>query len=834
MSTANSNNNSAASGWQPDPAGLAKLVDLLHGGSSADNLVQRRVQQEISQLGATVPDFACYLAHILSSPNDDAALRTIAGFALKSYLINYLPNLDPHVLHHVKTSVLANLGDPSPDVNKVTGTLISYLLAHLRVEGWPEAPRRLAELLAPGNDESHPAFHAALSTVFKTCEDDADDLLTSPTQPLSLLLPHLIRLVTSPKPKLAAIAINCMTELSHGETPLMQQVFPTYLAALFSRALDADPTLRKSVCMSICRVLENKPEVLEPQLNDIMRYMLTCTQQQDDDELALEACEFWLVLGESDEYVGALGAYLEQLVPVLVQRMVYSENEIIDLGGDEDDAHVPDSEQEIKPRHYRGKSGADMSTPTPTGGDGPASSDTEGGAGTGGAGGDDDEDDDDDDDQEVANSWTVRKCAAATLDMIAGIYQTDILPVRKLDLVRARPQYLPGFVDALMANCVHRNKKVQEAACSALATLEEAAGSALAHYLPRILPVLTRCLNEYQRKNMLVLYDCIGTLAESLHNDELKDPALALLLVDPMLAKFNAVSDLTPELLPLYEALAAVAIASGMAFVQHSKHVFERCMQVIHQTYVAAEQVKQGVAGYQADVINILKMTLAHPHPAVRQSALGLFGDLVINCYIHVKSSAPELLHTAIQLVQLVEEKSWLRLANNAIWVCAELTTRMGADMAPYVPALWDRLLSILCNHYGSDHLPVMLAENCALAAGRLGHVAPELLAKDLTRFGAQWCMQMVVTREGVEKEASFLGFLKVVQCNPQGLVPHLPRFIEAVLHYATQSATTEEPFRQVLAAYKGMLGEEQWGRCLAMMPQQGVHVLAQRFPGLV
>jgi hypothetical protein len=59
---------------------------------------------------------------------------------------------------------------------------------------------------------------------------------------------------------------------------------------------------------------------------------------------------------------------------------------------------------------------------------------------------------------------------------------------------------------------------VQEAACSAFATLEEEACTELVPYLGDILSVLMTAFKRYQAKNLLMLYDAIGTLADSVGN----------------------------------------------------------------------------------------------------------------------------------------------------------------------------------------------------------------------------------------------------------------------------------------------------------------------------
>ena len=56
------------------------------------------------------------------------------------------------------------------------------------------------------------------------------------------------------------------------------------------------------------------------------------------------------------------------------------------------------------------------------------------------------------------------------------------------------------------------NKRVQEAGCSAFATFEEDAGHELIPYLEPVLWNLVYAFDKYQHKNMLILYDAMGTL----------------------------------------------------------------------------------------------------------------------------------------------------------------------------------------------------------------------------------------------------------------------------------------------------------------------------------
>ena len=58
------------------------------------------------------------------------------------------------------------------------------------------------------------------------------------------------------------------------------------------------------------------------------------------------------------------------------------------------------------------------------------------------------------------------------------------------------------------------SKRVQEARCSAFTTLEDAGPEPIPHLEP-VLKNLVFTFDKYQHKNMLILYDAAGTLANA-------------------------------------------------------------------------------------------------------------------------------------------------------------------------------------------------------------------------------------------------------------------------------------------------------------------------------
>ncbi len=96
------------------------------------------------------------------------------------------------------------------------------------------------------------------------------------------------------------------------------------------------------------------------------------------------------------------------------------------------------------------------------------------------------------------------------------------------------------------------NKKVQEAGCSAFATFEEEAGTSLEPYLQPILTHLVHAFQRYQQKNLLILYDAIGTLADSV-GVALSRPEYLQILMPPLIDKWVNLADDDLNLVPLLE-----------------------------------------------------------------------------------------------------------------------------------------------------------------------------------------------------------------------------------------------------------------------------------------
>lgn len=296
------------------------------------------------------------------------------------------------------------------------------------------------------------------------------------------MIPKFIAFFDHPEGKIRLNAITCASQfITLRSEPLMTRI-NEFLIALFNRAQDDNIDVRKAVCQSLVSLLEVCPEVLLPHMPDLVDYMLFCTQS-DDCDLALEACEFWLVFAEQDELRDHLRPFLQKVVPVLLKGMVYSEIDLMTLGGDEDDAHIADDEQDIKPRFHKANVVENELT---TKEDEAANADKKksGLLDDDDSDVDDDEDDDEYDDfedDEFYGEWNLRKCSAATLDVLCTSFETEVIHI----LI----PLLKGELES--SDWLHR-----ECGILALGAAAEGGMQEIAPHLPELVPYLLNNLND--------------------------------------------------------------------------------------------------------------------------------------------------------------------------------------------------------------------------------------------------------------------------------------------------------------------------------------------------
>ncbi|NWU31871.1 TNPO1 protein, partial [Dyaphorophyia castanea] len=580
-------------------------------------------------------------------------------------------------------------------------------------------------------------------------------------------------------------------------------------------------------------------------------YMLQRTQDQDEN-VALEACEFWLTLAEQPICKDVLCRHLAKLIPVLVNGMKYSEIDIILLKGDvEEDEAIPDSEQDIRPRFHRSRTVAQ-----------PHEEDRIE---------DDDDDDNDLDDDDTISDWNLRKCSAAALDVLANVFRDELLPhilpllkellfhpewvvkesgilvlgaiaegcmqgmipylpeliphliqclSNKKALVRSitcwtlsryahwvvsQPPdtYLKPLMTELLKRILDSNKRVQEAACSAFATLEEEACTELVPYLAYILDTLVFAFSKYQHKNLLILYDAIGTLADSVGH-HLNKPEYIQMLMPPLIQKWNMLKDEDKDLFPLLECLSSVATALQSGFLPYCEPVYQRCVNLVQKTlaqamlhnaqpdqYEAPDKdfmivaldllsgLAEGLGGNIeqlvacSNILTLMYQCMQDKMPEVRQSSFALLGDLTKACFQHVKPCIGW---------DLLSRLHWF-------WL-------LGFLGGCWCYVWWGFLFLLLKGVFvlgreiiNRPNTPKTLLENTGIQ--KLNHLC---FALQLTR-----CTSLRNIRDNEEKDSAFRGICTMISVNPSGVVQDFIFFCDAVASWISPKDDLRDMFCKVM-----------------------------------
>lgn len=171
------------------------------------------------------------------------------------------------------------------------------------------------------------------------------------------MIAKFISLLEHPVSKMRHHALTSLSQFISLNTVSLSIHMDAFLAALFKRAGDDDPDVRQGVCECLVLLLGARPDKIVPVLGDVASFMLYATQDKDEN-VALEACEFWLTFAEEEDLKDQLRPLLGKLAPVLLNLMAYTEEDLMWLQGDDQDdkenTHVADRPEDIKPRFYGG------------------------------------------------------------------------------------------------------------------------------------------------------------------------------------------------------------------------------------------------------------------------------------------------------------------------------------------------------------------------------------------------------------------------------------------------------------------------------------------------
>ncbi|PON23200.1 hypothetical protein TGAM01_v207973 [Trichoderma gamsii] len=484
--------------WQPAPESLSQLAACLKDSLSGfDKTAQKQAEQMLQQAKAS-PDINNYLAYILSSPQvpeglqcseqDYHLVRSAAGIMLKNNVKTEWKTIPESSLQLIKLAVPMCLQDKNSQIRNFAGNIATEMIRKGGLLAWPELLPQLLDLISNENGQSsNEAQEGAMSAMSKICEDNFK-LLTKEIngqRPLNYVLPKLIAATKNPLPKVRAGALTAINVFTPRSSQAMMNSVDDLLQHLFILSGDENTDVRRQVCRAFVHLVETRPDKLQPHITGLVDYIIN-QQKSDDEDLACEAAEFWLAVGEHDELWGSLQPYLNKIIPVLLQCMVYSGEDIALLGGLSDDEDEEDREEDIRPAFAKKASARNAN------GEGNPSADPNQNGGGAyeklarmdeGVEEGEVDDFDDGDDANPDEKWTVRKCSAAALDVFARDFGGPVFE---------------AIFPYLSQNLKHDEWPYREAAVLALGAVADGCMDTVTPHLPELVPYLISLLEDQE------------------------------------------------------------------------------------------------------------------------------------------------------------------------------------------------------------------------------------------------------------------------------------------------------------------------------------------------
>nr|NP_648038.1 uncharacterized protein Dmel_CG8219 [Drosophila melanogaster]AAF50673.2 uncharacterized protein Dmel_CG8219 [Drosophila melanogaster] len=837
--------------WTPRDEGLQQLLPILKDSQSPGKATQLAVQE-----------------------TENEATRSMSGLILKNNIRMHDITLQPEHLEYIKHQCLQAVGDSSPEIRGTVGILITTIASNIGLHNWPQLLPSLCEML---DNQDYNVCEGAFSALQKICEDSAGIL---ENMPLNTMIPKFLEYFKHSSPKIRSHAIACINQFIINRSQALMLNIDSLIQNLLDVPSDNDPAVRMNVCHALVGLVGVRIDLMMPHMSQIIELILLRSQDADEN-VALQATEFWLSLGKQRNCRDILSPILSQLVPVLVSRTQYTETDIILLKGDvgEDDKE-PDRQQDISPRFHMSR-----------------------------VHGISNELDENSDDDMWDSALNLRKCSACALDIISKIFGDVCLPLMlpilkealfhqewvikesgvmalgaiaegcmqgliphlpelipylitclsdKKPLVRSitcwtfmrfpkwvlnqpHDKYLEPLIEELLKCILDSNKRVQEAACSAFVALEEEACTQLVPYLENMLKTFVLAFSKYHQRNLLIMYDVVGLLAESVGH-HLNKPQYIDILMPPLMDKWNLVKDDDKDIIYLLECLSSIATALQSSFLPYCDSVYRKGISIIEETInqdmmckqsqstdypdkermvIALDLVSGLIEGLQSlieplvansKLLQLLCQCMGDVMPEVRQSSFALLGDLSGACFSQVY---PYTAHFILILVQNLNP-SVVGVCNNAVWAIGQICVKLGEETKPYVRLLLSELM-ILMNR---QDIPKNLSRNAAITLGRLGNACPDEVAPYLPEFLRQWCLLLRYAYDHDEKYLSFMGMCHMIRENPGGVVPDFLFFCDAIASWDNPPQDLRQMIRRIIEGFKNQTGAENWLIFLGKFPQ--------------
>lgn len=645
--------------------------------------------------------------------------------------------------------------------------------------------------------------------------------------------------------------------------PMLEQNILQIVSVFLGKGKDRCHMIRQSICQSFVVLFELRFESLLTYFKPCTELM--CLYLSDNDEIAADACQFFICYCERPGTdLKLLWPLLPRLLPELLDRMKLGDYDLALLEDEDDADDVPDESKDIKPQ-FHSKTTRD-------------------------------------DEEDEILLYSMRKTAARTLDTLALSYRSQILPILLplLELKYSSNDFLQtesailalgaisnGCADGLRSHlgglvvwivqilCTNemvpvrtiacwtlgryasfvareddnldivmatlfkkmkeKSKLVQRSACTAVAEFFSTGPGRMSNYLDTFLQVFVDCFYRYQTKNLNTLYDTLSECSESL-GSSVKNCRLGQSVLPLLIDRWLMMPEDDTATFHLMECIGFVCKSVEEESIPFASDIFDKCIHIASAVLesdcsgfddtvdpefaiCALDLLSSLMEGLQthcepilqskSGLLQVIYKAMDSNSADLRQSSIAVFGEIVQS----VRTLQIPLAQFIPPLCKCMDHRH-PAVCTNASWALGLIVMQESRAISPFVDALVD----CVADMFLSPDANKGLVSNLSITLGRISLQFPNNVGAKLFKCFRPWCMALAQYQNDQEKLIAFQGMLRAISAAPESVIEHTGAFILAVGMWRQLPPPLEPEIRHILSILKHGAGDH-WFTVISQCP---------------
>ena len=207
-----------------------------------------------------------------------------------------VPNIRNYVVAQLLTPRV--IGDAAFNVRKTVANVLANIVSRQRkppaLQVWPTLLSTLIVMMTQSATENSVSLlDGSMHCLSLLCEDCGHELLHHDDKPFNVLVPLLVQLTGHGDAGIRKRSLDFLVNIIPLGCVAIDENVHSLLNALSARMSDDDPTVRVAVCQALTEIVQQHLVNIVPMLGPIFQFFLHATQNDPNEDVALQACTFW-------------------------------------------------------------------------------------------------------------------------------------------------------------------------------------------------------------------------------------------------------------------------------------------------------------------------------------------------------------------------------------------------------------------------------------------------------------------------------------------------------------------------------------------------------------